>query len=143
MLPFWVRFWDQHCCFSNKYWENGDICYSYPLNKEFKFSTNSNFKFVGVFILDPFCQLQFFFSLKLFQHFERNIEIKEISKVFLKRTKTEKESFIPLLYTSEIQGLAFLSGTPSLRTGTRPPSCFHLDNRLYIYHNSVVGKDSL
>ena len=26
-----------------------------------------------------------------------------------------------------------LSGTPSLKTGTRPPSCLHLDNHLYIY----------
>ena len=25
-----------------------------------------------------------------------------------------------------------LSGTPSLRTGSRPPSCFHLNNHLYI-----------
>ena len=25
-----------------------------------------------------------------------------------------------------------LSGTPSLQTGTRPPSCFHLDNSLYM-----------
>ena len=26
----------------------------------------------------------------------------------------------------------YLSGTPSLTTGTRPPSCLHLDNRLYM-----------
>ena len=26
----------------------------------------------------------------------------------------------------------YLSGTPSRTTGTRPPSCLHLDNRLYI-----------
>ena len=26
----------------------------------------------------------------------------------------------------------YLSGTPSLKTATRPPSCIHLDNRLYM-----------
>ena len=26
----------------------------------------------------------------------------------------------------------YLSGTPSLKTSTRPPSCLHLNNRLYI-----------
>ena len=26
----------------------------------------------------------------------------------------------------------YLSGTPSLKTGTRPPSCLHLDHRLYM-----------
>ena len=27
-----------------------------------------------------------------------------------------------------------LGGTPSQMTGTRPPSCIHLDNRLYIFY---------
>ena len=31
-----------------------------------------------------------------------------------------------------------LSGTPSLRTGSRPPSCFHLNNRLYILNIIVT-----
>ena len=31
-----------------------------------------------------------------------------------------------------------LSGTASLRTGTRPPSCFYLNNRLYMSPVSLV-----
>ena len=33
-----------------------------------------------------------------------------------------------------------LSGTPSLKTGTRPPSCLHLDNHLYIQFKNDRGK---
>ena len=33
----------------------------------------------------------------------------------------------------------YLSGTPSLTTGTRPPSCLHLNNRLYIYIFDIFG----
>ena len=36
----------------------------------------------------------------------------------------------------------YLSGTPSLRTGTSPPSCLYLDNHLYMTFNLSQAKYS-
>ena len=36
-----------------------------------------------------------------------------------------------------------LSGTPSQETGTRPPSCLLLENRLYIYTFHMMLTESL
>ena len=45
----------------------------------------------------------------------------------------EEQLFDPLGdYIKSLQAL-YLGGTPSPMTGTRPPSCIHLDNRRYIY----------
>ena len=57
--------------------------------------------------------------------------------------------FVFFSYTTEgISGwprlLAFhLSGTPSLTTGTRPPSCIHLHNRLYMQYMVITYRQRM
>ena len=42
------------------------------------------------------------------------------------------------LIDNRAHGHYTLVGSPSLRTGTQPPSCLYLDNRLYIIREGII-----